>query len=221
MYSPTRHELAICYDDARYRFSAGPEYVTPVAELQGDLAPLIGAIKNLQFEGAKPITFRSKEGEPHVTAEPRIEAGARLEIELDGKIVTARLLEESAPRTTAAFKSLLPLTGYATNTKWSGPMAHFWGPERANRGSIGLHVDPVERPTLFHWPGYLYHYPEWDGLRIPVGDAHMSGAFRVAEMTPFAKFEGDWSSFRETGSNLYITGARPMSIRLLESERPT
>jgi hypothetical protein len=43
----------------------------------------------------------------------------------------------------------------------------------------------------------------------------MSGAFRACEMTALARFDGDWSAFRDNGSQLYLTGARPMSIRLL------
>jgi hypothetical protein len=214
MYSPSRREISICYDDARYRGAAGPEFVTPIAEVGGDLAPLAAAASKLQFDGATPISLRQSEyaGDPVAAPAP---AGPRIEVKLGDAVVTATLLEESAPRTCAAFKALLPLEGRAANTKWSGAMCHFWGPDRASRGSIGLRVEPLENPTLFHWPGYIYYYPMWNGLRIPCGDAHMSGAFNDTAMTRLARFDGDWSAFRDTGSRLYITGARPMSIRLL------
>jgi hypothetical protein len=214
-YSPSRRELSVCYGDARYRHSAGPEYVTPVAEIQGDLGPVIEVAARLQFEGATPIALREGTAEV-VPAEP--EVGAKVEVDLDGVVVTATLLESSAPRTCEAFKALLPLEGPATNTKWSGEMAHFWGGTdevaRAGRGPIGLHVEPQENPTPFHAPGYIYYHPAYGGIRICYGDGQQSGAFSVSRLTALARFDGDWSAFREKARQLIVTGVRPMRIRL-------
>jgi hypothetical protein len=44
----------------------------------------------------------------------------------------------------------------------------------------------------------------------------MMGAFSSAIMTAFAKFDGDWSSFRDIANELYLTGSVPMSMRLKE-----
>lgn len=215
VYSPTRQELSICYGDARYRYSGGPEYVTPVAEIQGDLAPVIAAAARLQFEGAMPIALRPGTTAP--AAAPR-EAGATIELDFDGVVLTATLLETSAPRTSAAFKALLPLSGPVTNTKWSGEVAHFWGGTdevaRAGRGPIGLHVQPQESPTPFHAPGYIYYHPAYGGIRICYGDGQQSGAFSVSHLTPFARLDGDWSAFQQKARQLIVTGARPMQIRL-------
>ncbi len=213
---PASGTLAIVYGDARFRCSVGPAAVTPVAELVGDVEAFARLAARLQWEGATTLALRPVElsGEELAGGERR--AGTQIEIELAGRVVTATLLEEEAPRTCAAFRALLPLEGQATNTKWSGDMLHFWGPDRPNRGSIGLRVEPVENPTRFHWPGYIYYYPEWSGIRIPYGDAQMSGAFRTCDMTAFARFNGDWSAFREVASRLHLTGAQPMKIRLKE-----
>jgi hypothetical protein len=233
VYYPPRREIAVCYGDARFRGSAGAAYVTPIAEVlgfarpaapalagtrgnpTGDLDALAESAARLQFEGATPIRFRRSETVLPAPTQTGAGGGTPIEIDLDGSIVTATLLEASAPRTCAAFKRLLPLEGRALNTKWSGAMLHFWrdAAPPGTRGSVGLEVDPLEHPTHFHWPGYIYYYPEWSGIRIPYGDAQMSGAFRVCDMTAFARFEGDWSPFRDTASQLYLTGARPMRIR--------
>ena len=212
MYSPKRRELAVCYADARYRDSGGPEYVTPVAEIVGELGPFIKAAARLQFEGAAPLRVR-RASAAAAEPEPPLD-GTRVEIEVDGAVITAVLLEDSAPRTSAAFKALLPLEGPLTNTKWSGAMAHFWGQDRPARGPIGLEVRPQENPTPFHWPGYIYYHPDYSGIRICYGDGQQSGAFSVSHLTPLARFEGDWSAFRDTATRLQVTGARPMRIRL-------
>jgi hypothetical protein len=215
MYSPARKQLAIAYDDARYRFSAGPEYVTPVAELQGDLAPFVKAASRLQFEGAETVQIRTGTMTP---AEAPQEQGAKLEIDFDGVVITATLLEQSAPRTCEAFKALLPLERQVTNTKWSGAMAHFWGgtdeAARAERGPIGLRVEPQENRTAFHVPGHIYYHPAYGGIRICYGDGQQSGAFTTSYLTAIARFDGDWSAFREKAEQLQVTGARPMQIRL-------
>jgi len=230
VYYPPRREIAICYGDARFRDAATALAVTPLAEIEGDLAALAETAARLQFAGAAPIRLqRADMPAPAAGAAsalglqsgmaaggPARPPASQIEINLDGQVVTATLLEEQAPRTCAALKRLLPIEGRALNTKWSGEMLHFWSDQAApgTRGSVGLQVEPLESPTHFHWPGLLYYYPEWNGIRIPYGDAQMSGAFRVCDMTAFARFDGDWSSFRETARRLVITGARPMQLTL-------
>lgn len=209
VYDPARPGLAVCYGKARYRGTAGPRYVTPLAEIVGDLTALRARAARLQWDGATPIELRRCETPPAV--EPP--AGTRLELELDGAVATALLLEQQAPKTCAAIVALLPLDGPATNTAWSGGITRFWGPI-GKEGTLGLKFDPPEAPTPFHWTGYLYYHIAWDGIRICFGDGQQSGAFSVSNMTPFARLEGDWSAFRERASRLHITGAKPMQIRL-------
>jgi hypothetical protein len=213
VYYPPAVELAICYGNARFRGTAGPVYVTPVAEIQADLDALRAAGSRLQWDGATPITFRRVETE--AASPPEAAGGRRLAIELDGVVATARLLQDLAPRTCAQLVERLPLEGPATNTAWSGAVTRFWGP-LGGEGNVGFTVDPPEATTQFHWPGYLYYHLAWDGLRLCYGDGQQSGAFSVSNMTPLARLEGDWSALREKAAQLYITGAKPMKLRLLD-----
>jgi hypothetical protein len=213
LYYPPLRELAFCYGNARFRGTAHAVYVTPVGEVEGDLAPLVERGKKLQWDGATPIDFRRAPADG--LAPPPASTGRRLEIRLDDVVVTATLLENLAPRTCEAFLALLPLEGPATNTAWSGAMTRFWGP-LGEEGKLGLEIKPPEAPTQYHWPGYLYYHIGWDGLRICYGDGQQSGAFSASHMTPIAKLDGDWSAYRQRAGNLYLTGARPMTVRLLD-----
>lgn len=216
VYYPPLQEIAICYGDARFRGSAGPEYVTPIAEIEGDLTTLASTAAKLQWEGATPIHFHHAPTPPSTQPLIPIPAdGPHITITIDDQVLQATLLQSFAPRTCAAFQALLPLDGHLTNTKWSGDMAHFWVGERDLRGPIGLTVDPLEHPTRFHWPGYLYFHPTYHGIRIPYGDAQQSGAFNTSQMTPLARFDdASWPIFRDLATNLHLSGAHPMSIKL-------
>ncbi len=211
VFYPPLKELAICYGDARLRGPAGPLQATPVAEIEGDLAPIRQHAINLQWDGATPIQFR--QAARGAASPARTSVGTRIAVELDDVLATAILLEDGAPGTCAEFLKLLPLEGRATNTVWSGAMTRFWGPV-GPQGHVGLEIDAPESGTQLHWPGYVYYYPAWRGIRLCYGQASMSGPFSVATLTPLARFDGDWSAFRDKAAQLNLIGARRMAFRL-------
>ncbi len=214
-YAPIK-EIAICYGEARFRGAAAGVPVTPLAEIvPAEIAKLAEVAPRLQWEGAKPINFRQG-SEPSVRDAPL--KGRKIEVRVGDVTATATLLEDKAPRTVEAFVKLLPVEGQVTNTTWSGGISRFWGPGEGSVRGIGLRVDRPEALTKFHWPGYLYYLPEYEGVRIVYGDGQMSGAFSSSGMTPLAKFDGlDWtlSDMRKTLANLFLEGAKPISIRLV------
>ncbi|MFN8525885.1 MAG: DUF3830 family protein [Chloroflexota bacterium] len=212
VYYPPLGEIAICYGTARFRGVAHAEYVTPIAEIEGEIGPLATRAKKLQWDGATPLSIRRAAADVAIPA--RASTGRRFEVRLGDAVATATFLDATAPRTCAAIAAMLPLSGAATNTTWSGAVTRLWGP-LGEEGKLGLKIEPAEAPTQFHWPGYLYYHISWDGIRICYGDGQQSGAFSVSHMTPFARFEGDWSAFRETAANLYLTGSKQMSLRML------
>jgi hypothetical protein len=42
----------------------------------------------------------------------------------------------------------------------------------------------------------------------------MGGPWSASTMTPLARFDGDWSAFRDIAKSLFIEGAKPMTFRL-------
>ncbi len=211
-YAPIK-EIAICYGEARFRGAAACVPVTPLAEIvQAEVATLAETARKLQWDGAKSIQFRQG-SEPAVKESMK---GRKIEVRVGDVSATATLLDDKAPRTIEAIAKKLPLEGQVTNTTWSGGVSRFWGSDGQNRG-IGVRVDQPEAQTKFHWPGYVYYYPELEGIRIVYGDGQMSDAFSSDNMTPIARFDGDWttSEMRKTLANLFLEGAKPISIRLV------
>jgi hypothetical protein len=212
-YAPIK-EIAICYGQARFRGAAAAVPVTPLAEIvQAELASLAEVAPKLQFEGATPIAFRQG-SEPAVKDAPS--KGRKIEVRVGDVTASATLLEDKAPRTVEEIVRRLPLEGRVTNTTWSGGISRFWGDGPAPMHGIGVRVDNPEALTKFHWPGYIYYYPDYEGIRIVYGDGQMSGAFSSSNMTPLARFDGEWSGseMRKTLANLFLEGAKPISIRL-------
>jgi Protein of unknown function (DUF3830) len=75
-----------------------------------------------------------------------------LEIAVGGMRFTARLEEEAAPQTVAAFRRLLPLRSRIIHARWSGESA--WIPF----GELDVGVGP-ENATCYPSPGELLLYP--------------------------------------------------------------
>ncbi len=171
------------------------------------------AFGKLQFAGAAPITIRRAEAEPAPQA-PK--GGTKIELVLDGEVFTASLLEDSAPADLRAFKALLPTRRADENTKWSGAMAHFLGTRPAGSRTDWTADRAAREPNHVSLAGYWYYHPSYSGIRICYGDGQQSGAFTVSSLTALARFDGDWSGFREKAGQFYITGARPARIRLLD-----
>lgn len=214
LYYPPIKEIAFCMGVARFRGLASNSTLTPVADIEGDWSEWAKKGDALQYTGARSIKFRRSADQttPFRFSEPK---GRKIEVDFGGVTLRATLLEEMAPRTTAAFAKILPLEGKATNTVWSGQVTRFWGPV-GERGEIALGIDEPENGQTLHWPGYIYYYAGYKGIRICYGDGVMGGPWGAATLTPLAKFEGDWSAYRKVASAQLTEGQKPMSFRLVD-----
>lgn len=218
MLEPASRELAICYGQGRLNLPTGPASPVPLAELGGDLAPLAARATRLQFDGARPIRWRRSDDQTSPLATPPAPRGRLVEVAFDGVTVKATLLEDVAPRTADAFARALPLAGRATNTHSSGTLARFWNDAGGDEGETPLDVDEA---GLFHvilYPGTLYYLPSrpWRGIRIPYEATAMGGAASrgTTRLVPFARFDGDWSAFRERAMRLSVDGAKSLAFRM-------
>ena len=220
VYEPTTGEIAICYGQGRLNHHTLPLTPIPLAEIGGDLGPLIDRCRSLQWEGAQSIALSRAADQDSPLAPPPPATGRTIEIEFDQAVLTATLLEEQSPGVTAAFAQRLPLRGEATNTISSGPLTRFWNPDGGPEGETPLDTDPRDQSQTVLYPGHLYYLTTspWRGIRIareatimrgPVGD----GAPRLI---PLARFDGDWSAFATTAERLPREGAKPMAFRLVE-----
>lgn len=215
---PQAGSLAICYGPGRLQTAVGLVPVLPVAEVVGALAPLADACRAVQFDGATTVRISGMDAEPGPTASARPE-GTRLAVTLAGARVAATLLENECPDICRNLLKRLPVSGVATNTHSSGPLVRFWNATGGAQGETPLDPSPEDLRLVqtILVPGSLYYLPKmgFRGLRIPFREptimrSAISGG--GGELIAIARFEGDWSSFREAAARLRQEGALPMGL---------
>ncbi len=141
--------------------------------------------------------------------------GRRIEIELDGVVVTARLLEETAPRTCALMWAALPYEDRVTHAKWSGQMFHTNTPIDLPAGD-GMPPFDIESPCAFQAPGDVVYYRPAKEFAVAYGDAQFCWQTGPLFVTPVARIEGDLAPFARKAEELVWNGARRFAIRRAE-----
>ena len=133
-----------------------------------------------------------------------------LEVEAAGFGFVARLEEEAAPQTVAAFRRLLPLESRIIHCRWSGESN--WIPF----GELEVGIGP-ENATSYPSPGELLLYPggvSETELLFPYG--HCCFASKAGQLAGnhFATVVDGTENLRELGRRCLWEGAQP--IRFVE-----
>lgn len=218
---PASGDLAIAYGQGRLQNGFGPLPAVPVAAIGGDVAPLATLLGRLQFTGAVPVRVTVSADQRSPLAEAPRPPGPRLHVRLGDASAEAALLESVSPRTAAALRALLPLSGTATNTYSSGPLVRFWNPAGGPEGETPLAVEPPEAGEVILRPGHLYYFTSlpWRGIRIAARDATVMrnaiAGSSLTRLTPFAALVGNWSAFRAQAEQLQDDGATPLRFDAL------
>jgi hypothetical protein len=133
-----------------------------------------------------------------------------LRISAGGFDFTARLLEEDAPRTVAAFRGLLPLESRIIHVRWSGEGG--WIPW----GDLDLGIGP-ENATRYPSPGELILYPggvSETELLLAYGYVAFASKAGALAGNHFATIVEGGENLRELGRRMLWEGAQ--QIRFLE-----
>jgi hypothetical protein len=134
-----------------------------------------------------------------------------LEITVGEFRLVARLEEEQAPATVAAFRRLLPLESKLIQARWSGQSA--WIPF----GDLDLGID-FEDPTSYPAPGELLIYPggvSETEILFPYGDTRFASKAGQLAGNHFATIVAGLEHLPEIGRRVLWDGAQP--IRFVES----
>ncbi len=134
-----------------------------------------------------------------------------LEIDASGFRFVARLEEEGAPSTVAAFRRLLPLDSRIIHARWSGEAC--WIPF----GDLDVGLGP-EDPTSYPAPGQLLLYPggiSETELLFPYG--HCCFASKAGQLAGnhFATVVEGGEQLPELGRLTLWKGAQPIGFREL------
>ena len=129
-----------------------------------------------------------------------------LRIAAGGFDFTARLLEEEAPETVAAFRRLLPLESRIIHVRWSGEGG--WIPW----GDLDLGIGP-ENATRYPSPGELILYPggvSETELLLAYGYVAFASKAGALAGNHFATIVAGNENLRELGRRLLWEGAQPI-----------
>ena len=138
----------------------------------------------------------------------------KIELELEGVTVTARLLDKKAPKTCQALWDALPIIDDRTiHTAWSGSA---WRTERNYQ--LLPEGEPVENVAERLQPGDVIYYANF---RIPLlkvgvayGPAQWLAPFRQPiDVALIAKINENLEQFREVCRRILFEGPKVVSIR--------
>ena len=125
---------------------------------------------------------------------------------------TARLEEERAPRTCAAFRALLPFHNRLVQARWSGEAA--WVP----LGELELDV-PAENQTSYPSRGDVLFHPADQSeteLLLVYGSCRFASKVGQLAGNHFLTITGGVEQLPELGRLVLWEGAQPLAVSLLE-----
>ena len=120
----------------------------------------------------------------------------------------ARLEEEAAPETVAAFRRLLPLESRIIHARWSGEAC--WIPFREL--DVGLRP---ENATCYPAPGQILFYPggvSETEILLPYGPTAFASKAGALAGNQFATVLGGVAELGELGRRVLWEGAQPISF---------
>ena len=133
----------------------------------------------------------------------------KIEITLDGVVVTASLLTEAAPRTVHALLRACPL-GISHHARWSGPGFNLVTRVEQLQGL------PVENPRHLLAPGTVVWICQNSELLVAYDDVRLcNGPAQELFGSVIAEIDGDLAPLQERGHSLRLEGEKPISIRAL------
>ena len=134
----------------------------------------------------------------------------RIEIEVGGVTVTARLLEKEAPETSSRVWEALPVEATLRHMRWGGNAAYILAP------SIKDPSAKVENQVSFYIPGTICLRPEHGEVAFPYGQAQARSLTGNAWATYFADLEGDTNALFDQLRSTQRQGGKPITIRRKE-----
>lgn len=129
-----------------------------------------------------------------------------IDVEFAGLQWRARLLEDRAPATVAAFREHLPLEGRACQDRYSHQMM---------RLTCRLDVDTAgDRTYGYQQPGLVMLDPATGELAVCFGRGRLQNALGPIFAIPIAEIGGDLAELEVRGERLQFDGAAPITFTL-------
>jgi hypothetical protein len=147
-------------------------------------------------------------------------SGKQIEIQIGDEVFVADLLDKKAPRTCAAFLSILPHEGITYHQFWSGSGLQVHDPtlkkmaEDHGLWPTANFPDYSENPSIFGCPGDIGFYPIGHGLFITYGKSRFYGPPEGVEPTYiFAEIKEDLQRLNDLGRRIGRHGQQKIILR--------
>lgn len=140
----------------------------------------------------------------------------RIEIDFDGTVVTARLLDDKAPELCQAFWDVLPIEDDVAHAQWSGAMFH-----TVKNDWLDFKVDypwGLENKVGFQAPGDVVYFPPAKEIAIAYGDAQFCWVTGNLIVSTIAVIEDDLTELVEQAKRMQWEGAKRLTVRRKDEE---
>ena len=134
----------------------------------------------------------------------------RIELEVEGFMATAWLLEEMAPNTVRHIWEVLPIRQTLRHTRWSGSAAYIAEP------CLIVPTLPIENKVSFCIPGDIVFEPTNGSFLFSYGQAQVRDRTGNVWATHFASIEGNYRPFLDMMQRTQCEGAKKIVIRKKE-----
>ncbi len=135
----------------------------------------------------------------------------RILIEVGDLKLTARLLDEKAPKLCQAIWDILPIEDTVAHAQWSGAMFH-----TVKNNWLDFRVDyptGMENRGGFQAPGDVVFKPPAKELAIAYGDAQFRWVTGNSEVSTVAVIEDDLTELAKLAERMQWDGAKRMSVK--------
>ena len=132
----------------------------------------------------------------------------RIKVSAGGFVFIARLEQKAAPKTTAAFRKMLPFTDHLIHARWSGEA--MWIPMGDRRLEVGS-----ENATSHPAPGQLLFYPGGTSemeILFPYGSVLFASKVGQLAGNHFATIGEGLEHLAELGHRTLYTGAQDVAF---------
>lgn len=135
----------------------------------------------------------------------------KISLELEGVTVTARLLDDKAPKTCQALWDILPFQDMVTHSHWAS--ARFHTTHHPKLDIDGSRYPLIENPSSFQAPGDVVIWPVTNEIMTCYAPGRFSWMGQPWLVTKVATIPGDMGQFARKIERIQWEGAKRVIIR--------
>ena len=132
----------------------------------------------------------------------------QIDIEVEGVVGVAELLESNAPRTVAAFWDSLPISATLSHVKWSGRACRFEVPEKAL-----AKASEQEHPVCSIYPGTLATRSDHGEVLLSYGPSEYRSDLGVEYVTRIGRLVENQDAIRKVLAGMHSDGDKQIVVR--------